>query len=312
LGFPNANTLLAAHGGLLIGTRGGLFRWQRAALRWENVPLPGSSGRDSPSGGVTALAATSPDGKVQTAYAGTTGGELYRSDDGGVNWARVPSDLKIGMRALSVTPGDVDHIYMLAAWERMYESGDGGQNWQARWTGLGIATEAISLAIDPVKPSTIFLGTDTGLYRSLYGGEDWRAVGHRLDDQTVLTLSLRPDPSDEEGRSILYIGATRGAYRSHDGGNTIEQWGQGLEDLAVTAILFDPNRPRTVYIGTAYAGLHVSVDGGETWQPTGPPALAQEVVEAMAWSPSGELFVASAGSVWMGTREERSSLLNHD
>jgi hypothetical protein len=71
----------------------------------------------------------------------------------------------------------------------------------------------------------------------------------------------------------------------------------------VTAILFDPTDSRNVYAGTAYAGLFGSVDGGETWQPTGPSELAEESVETMAWGPEGEVFVASAGSVWIGRRD---------
>jgi photosystem II stability/assembly factor-like uncharacterized protein len=200
----------------------------------------------------------------------------------------------------------------------MYESTDGGQSWHARWAGLDVTTEAISLAIDPWHPATLYLGADSGLYRSRYAGEDWRPVGRPLDEQTVLALQVRRSaehprrrPQDEvaalrsalgtgEGTSVLYIGATRGAYRSRDGGDTVEPWGHGLEEVSMTAFLFDPNDQGTVYAGTAYAGLYQSLDAGETWQPVGPPELADEVVEAMAWGPTGELFVASAGGVWVG------------
>ena len=75
----------------------------------------------------------------------------------------------------------------------------------------------------------------------------------------------RPAPNAEDEGSILYIGATRGVYLSTDGGDTIEPWGQGLEGVSVTAILFDPNDPRNIYAGTAYAGLFMSVDQGALW-----------------------------------------------
>jgi photosystem II stability/assembly factor-like uncharacterized protein len=237
------------------------------------------------------------------AYAGTVAGELYRSDDGGADWLRVPSDLGIGVRALAVSPVDADRVYLLAAWERVYESRDGGKSWKGHWTGLGASTEAISLAIDPVEPSIIYLGTDSGLFRSRYGGNDWRPVGHQLNGQTVLSLVAHPAPNAEDEHSILFIGATRGAYLSPDGGDTIESWGRGLEGVSVTAILFDPNDSRNIYAGTAYAGLYRSVDQGETWQPIGPPKLSQETVETMTWSLGGELFVASSSGVWVGRRE---------
>ncbi len=253
---------------------------------------------DIPVGGVAALGVAPSDGQV--VYAGTASGGLYRSQDGGVNWSRVPSDLEIGIRALAVAPDGADHVYALANWERIYESRDGGLSWQAGWTGLELTTEAISLMIDPLDPSTLYLGADTGLYRSHYGGKNWRSVGRPLDDQTVLTLAARPAPNAEGKSSILYIGATQGAYRSQDSGTTVEPWGGELKNVSVTAFLFDPSDSQTIYAGTAFAGLYRSMDGGETWRKIGPPHLAQEVVEAMAWGPGGELFVASPGGVWAG------------
>jgi photosystem II stability/assembly factor-like uncharacterized protein len=305
LGTPNANTLLATDSGLLIGTRTGLFRWQPTTRRWEKITLNHSPSQSSPPGGVAALVSAPSDGQV--VYAGAAGGGLYRSNNGGATWTRVVSDQEIGVRALAVAPQDPEHIYILAAWERMYESNDGGQNWQARWTGLSLTDEALSQAIAPTNSSTMYVGTDTGLYRSRYGGKDWRPVGHRLDDQSVLTMIARPAPNSEEGASVLYLGATRGAYRSYDEGNTVEPWGQGLEGISVTAIVFDPKDPQTMFVGTAGAGLFTSVDGGDTWQPIGPPELAEEVVETMAWGPTGELFVASAGGVWLGSRNKAAS-----
>ncbi len=293
LGTPYANAFVESEAGLLIGTRTGLFRWQPAVRHWIEVAL-----EDIPVGGVAALGVAPSDGQV--VYAGTASGGLYRSQDGGVNWSRVPSDLEIGIRALAVAPDGADHVYALANWERIYESRDGGLSWQAGWTGLELTTEAISLMIDPLDPSTLYLGADTGLYRSHYGGKNWRSVGRPLDDQTVLTLAARPAPNAEGKSSILYIGATQGAYRSQDSGTTVEPWGGELKNVSVTAFLFDPSDSQTIYAGTAFAGLYRSMDGGETWRKIGPPHLAQEVVEAMAWGPGGELFVASPGGVWAG------------
>ena len=293
LGVPNAQTLLTTNDGLLLGTRTGLFGWQPDTRRWRPVPA------DFPTGGVTSLAMAPSD--PQILYAGSSGDGLYRSDDGGAGWRRAPS-LGVGIPELAVNPVDADNVHILAAWERTYESRDGGQSWQARWEGLGTTTESVSLAVDPVDPFTLYLGSETGLYRTR-NNEVWRRVGLALADQTVLTLLAQPIP---DGGSVLYIGATRGVYRSLDGGDTIQPgpgesgWGRGLEAKSVTALLADPEQAGRLYAGTAYAGVYQSLDWGQTWQPIGPAELTNDVVEAMAWGAQGELFVATLNGVWVG------------
>jgi photosystem II stability/assembly factor-like uncharacterized protein len=323
LGTPNANTLLNAQAGLLLGTRSGLFRWEPARHSWTKLVLQHPRGGDSPPGGVTRLLANPSDPLV--VYAGSAGSGLYRSQDGGLSWAKVSSNLEVGVRDLAMGATDGANLYMAAAWERAYYSRDSGQSWQAQWTGLDLSTEANSLAIDPLHPATLYLGTEAGLYRSRYAGEDWQPVGRALDDQTILTLQARASIQAEPAQgayansrgqaraaglisnsppatTVLYIGATRGAYRSFDGGQSVEPWGHGLEETSVTAFLFDAENSQHVVAGTAYAGVYQSLDGGQTWQPVGPAGLANDVVNAMAWGPGGELFVASAGGVWVGTR----------
>jgi photosystem II stability/assembly factor-like uncharacterized protein len=70
----------------------------------------------------------------------------------------------------------------------------------------------------------------------------------------------------------------------------------------VTAFLFDPVDSQQLYAGTAYHGVYASTDGGQHWQTIGPAELDNELVEALAWGPAGELFVAAAGGVWRGVR----------
>jgi photosystem II stability/assembly factor-like uncharacterized protein len=294
LGQPNATSLLTTAAGLWLGTRTGLFHWQPDSHAW--MAMPG----EFPPGGITSLAADP--SQPQVLYAGSSGDGLYRSDDSGRTWQRLPS-LGVGVPAVAVDPNNSERVYLLAAWERVYETRNGGQTWQARWAGMGVTTEAVSIAIDPLKPY-VYVGSDAGLFRS-YDGRFWRLVAPALADQTVLALLAQPTPSDAGGGSVLYIGTTRGVYRSLDSGATVqgvEGWGQGLQDISVVALLADPNDPSRLYAGTAYNGVYQSVDWGYTWQPMGPADLADDVVEELAWGPEGELFVATADGVWVGVK----------
>jgi photosystem II stability/assembly factor-like uncharacterized protein len=295
LGHPNSVALLTTETTLWLGARTGLYKWQPDGGQW--VAAPGNF----PPGGIISLAANPTDPRVL--YAGSSGEGIYHSSDGGATWQRLPA-LGVGVPAIAVDPQNSQRLYLLAAWERAYESRDGGQSWQARWTGMGVTTEAISIAVDPVKPY-VYVGGDTGLYRS-YDGQFWRLVAPALADQTVLVLLVQPAPADAGGGSLLYIGATRGIYRSVNNGYTVEggdqavTWGRGLENISVTALLAHPGKPGWLYAGTAYAGVYGSTDWGYTWQSLGPAELSGDVVEGLAWGPDGELFAVAASGVWRG------------
>lgn len=296
LGSPNAHALLATDKGLLLGTQSGLYRWRPETVNW--LQLVNNMA-------VTSLAAAP---GYQPLYLGTIGDGVYRSDDGGESWHKLPA-LGVGVPDLIVDPQNADHMVLLAAWERPYETLDGGNIWNARWTGLGNEIETVSLAMDPLHPVT-YVGTEAGLYLSR-AGDIWRPAVFDLLDESILTLSPQIVSGAFWDDSMLYIGTTRGMYRSLDGGVTAQGvasdpgWGYGLEDVSVTAFLADPHESHLLYAGTAYNGVYQSADGGQTWQPIGPPEVSESVIESMAWGPNGELFFVTAEGVWLGEKEER-------
>lgn len=281
LGPPLARTLLNQAGELLLGTQAGLFRWQPATQAWLDMLA------DFPSVGVQALALDP--ANPQVLYAGTLADGLYRSADAGQSWQHLPA-VGVGIPALAIDPADSRHLYLLAAWERVYESRDGGQTWQANWNGLGETLETASIAVDATTSggSTVYVGSETGLYRS-QRGRDWERMAPLLADQSVLALLVQQQPSSTGGNSMLYIGATRGLYRSSDGGASLQScireaqgWGCGLEQTSVTALLATPDQPQRLYAGTAYHGVYQSLDGGYTWQPIGPAGLSGELIASLA------------------------------
>jgi photosystem II stability/assembly factor-like uncharacterized protein len=294
LGTPNAQALLATSNNLLLGTQTGLYRWQPETLNWQQLANHIS---------VTSLAAA-PDRHLF--YLGTSGDGVYRSEDAGTTWSKLPG-LGMGVPDLAVNPQNSDHMMLLAAWERPYETLDGGNIWNARWTGLSNETETVSLAMNPLEPIT-YVGTEAGLYLSRQG-DIWRPVAFNLLDESVLTLLSQIVPRGLWKGTVLYIGTTRGVYRSFDNGATVQGvdndpgWGYGLQDVSVTALLADPHKPQLLYAGTAYHGVYQSVDGGQMWQPIGPAEMSEEIIESMAWGPDGELFFVTPGGVWQGEKE---------
>lgn len=291
LGDPQPQVLLDSGAGVLLGTGTGLFRWQPDQQRWSALPFEFPSGLGS-----LAVHPAEP----QTLYAGTTSDGVFRSHDGGESWQQLPSR-SFGVPDLAVDPKNPAHLYLLAAWERVYESRNGGESWAARWDGLGDVLETVSLAVDPVEPF-VYIGTEAGLFRR-EGSQAWEWVVPKLSEQSVLALLSRP----AQGGSVLYIGATRGIFRSLDNGVSVQgldddsRWGKGLAGISVTALLADAEHDQILYAGTAYRGIFQSVDGGQQWQPIGLQALDDQVIESLAWDPTGNLLVVATDSVWLGT-----------
>jgi hypothetical protein len=54
------------------------------------------------------------------------------------------------------------------------------------------ATAVFALLRDPTSPSTIYAGTNTGVFRSTDGGASWASFGQGLDAFGVDALAIRP------------------------------------------------------------------------------------------------------------------------
>ena len=97
-------------------------------------------------------------------------GELYKTTDGGANWALSNSGITgPDVRALLVDPATPGTIYAASGGlgpanpGGVYKSTDGGATWMSMSVGLP-AFSALSLALDPIDPSVLYAGTSGGVY----------------------------------------------------------------------------------------------------------------------------------------------------
>jgi photosystem II stability/assembly factor-like uncharacterized protein len=171
-------------GTLLAGTASqGVYVSHSGGATWT----PAAAGLP-PQSDIYAFLALPPSGHVLAAL---ISGGIYASSNDGMTWAE--SDQGLGAAAgvnvfsfLSV-PGHsgTDPVILAGTSRGVYASRDLGTIWAPSSAGIG-TTRVISLACDPLVPTSIFGGADTGVYQSRDGGATWRIVGYGLpSDQHV-------------------------------------------------------------------------------------------------------------------------------
>jgi photosystem II stability/assembly factor-like uncharacterized protein len=128
------------------------------------------------------------------------------------------------------------------------------------WTSIGLEGKKIySLAIDQTSPSTLYAGTDGGVFKSTDGGATWSAVNVGLTSTVINMLAI--DPASP---STLYVGTNGGVFKSTDGGAIWNAVNVGLTSTVINTLVIDPASPSTLYVGTN-GGVFKSIDGGITW-----------------------------------------------
>jgi photosystem II stability/assembly factor-like uncharacterized protein len=274
---------------------GGVWKTTNAGAYWENI----SDGYFHTSA-VGALTVSDSDPNVIYAGMGETsirsnvshGDGVYKSTDGGKTWRNVGLAETRHIGQISVHPNNPDIAYVAAlghAWgtnpERgVYRTKDGGASWELVLHKSDRAG-AVNVAMDPNNPRILFAtiwqgqrfahaassgGEDSGLWRSLDGGDTWEDVTRNpgLPEGIWGKSGVTVSPA-KAGRVWAQIEAEEaGVLRSDDYGAT---WERVNSDLDVGRrpwyymhIYADPQDAETVWILNLQ--FWKSIDGGKTFQ----------------------------------------------
>jgi len=262
-------------------------------LRWRSI---------GPSRGGRVLAVAGDPVNMFTFYQGTTGGGVWKTDDGGLNWTNVSDGFfKSGsVGAILVAPSDPNIVYVgmgegcirgnASYGDGVYKSIDAGKT----WTHLGLeATRQIGrLQIHPTNPDIVYVAAlgdawgpsaDRGVYRTRDGGKTWQKVLFRSENAGAIDIVLDPGSPDVIYATTLELrrypwgfrsaGPGTAIYKSTDGGDTwtdlSTKAGLPKGDKGRIGIALAPTKPNRVWaiIDAAGAdqGLYRTDDGGETW-----------------------------------------------
>lgn len=176
-------------------------------------------------------------------WIGSASGGIWRSDNGGANWAPVDDFMaNLAVTSIVIDPTSTNTMYA--------STGEG-------FLGTGFSTTANALQ----------LGRGAGIFRSLDGGVTWTMLPstNNVNFQWTNRLSIASD-----GSAILAATLT-GIYRSADGGVT---WPQ-VSTIPCGDVDFDPaDASRAVAGAISTQSFLWSNDGGQMWNTTAIPAAA--------------------------------------
>jgi photosystem II stability/assembly factor-like uncharacterized protein len=130
------------------------------------------------------------------------------------------------------------------------------------------------LLVDSQNPSTIYVGTDGGVYTSCDGAVTWQRTSEGLPaNQEVRTLAMADARPETASGQRLYAGTNAGVYQSTDSGQTWLPAKSGVAGRLILSLAVDPTNSAVIYAGTDGL-IFKSIDGGEHWEEssTGMPA----------------------------------------
>ena len=223
-----------------------------------------------------------------------SGNEIYKSENSGVNWAKIgnltldglpPSIDRVDIRTITIHPITPTILFAGVGFNSdslpilqeggLYKSVDAGVNWERIDVNLPISrVNTIEVASTP--PFTMYMATGrieyhleqgNGIFRSTDLGETWQAVNTGLPDLNIRTVKINPNNPNEllcaPWQQINYAGGL-GVYRSTNSGETWVAANSGLSAWTVEDFEFDPVSQGLVYAAT-WDGLFMSADNGQTW-----------------------------------------------
>jgi photosystem II stability/assembly factor-like uncharacterized protein len=225
---------------------------------WVALPSPPQQGRAA----IFALGVSPSNNQV--VVAGTGGGSLARSADGGSTW-KVVHGGSAGLLAIAFNPNKGGLVLAGTRGAGALASRDGGVTWAAVKGMEGRNVRVFGFAL-----TLIAAGTDRGVYVST-DGLTWRQSGLANTSISALAVAAVHDPVRLFAGSDA-VPATGGMplYQSTDGGTTWAQMHPSINGKIVSSLAAGPLPPastiRPLIVGTN-AGLFTSRDNGVSFTP---------------------------------------------
>jgi photosystem II stability/assembly factor-like uncharacterized protein len=243
---------------IIMGTLSGVYKSTNSGISWieSNNGLSGAY--------IQALAV---DPKRPTRLIASVWGKgLYESTDSGNEWNELFGG-SIPLRFinyLAVDWSNPEILYAGSDYYGIFKSIDGGVSWRELKPDFSNPdalyrendyNSVYTIVIDPVEPTTIYVGTKYGVFMSINGGDTWISLG------TTEAWTIAIDPTLPKK---IYAGNYKGLFKKTDDS-------QGWEELLVCpdcnfiiVVLIDPLHPNIIYVSDSRS-IYKSLDSGKNW-----------------------------------------------
>jgi photosystem II stability/assembly factor-like uncharacterized protein len=237
-----------------------------------------------------------------TWYAGTSPQGLFRSEDGGVNWAPIASvnddaqfrewmgTVQDGtpdgpkLHSIIVDPRDPSHLYFAMSGGGVHESTDGGRHWASLIKGLevveGFDVSTVTfhdphvVRLCPSNPDRLYQQNHCGIYRLDRPGDTWVRIGRKMPKRVGdIGFPMVVHPRDDgtawvfpmDGTSVWPRTSPQGrpaAYATHDAGKSWQRLDAGLPE---SQAWWTVKRQAMTADAQQPVGLYLGTTSGELW-----------------------------------------------
>ncbi len=232
--------------------------------------------------------------ELATFYMGTTGGGVWKTEDGGTYWENISDGYfqRASVGAIAIAESDPNVLYVgmgestirsnVSHGDGVYKSLDGGRTW--RHMGLAATRNIGKVRVHPTNPDLVYVAAlghahgsnpERGVYRSQDGGATWELVLFRSVQAGAVDLSL-----DATNPRVIYAAFWEGVHRAHE-----------------------------LVSGGPGSGIFRSFDGGDTWEElTAKPGLPEGTLGRIGIVASP----ARRGRVWAIVEAKDGAVLRSD
>jgi photosystem II stability/assembly factor-like uncharacterized protein len=275
---------------LYVGTLGaGVFASADGGVTWHQD----QHGLDDRRVMAVAVSPSHQESGASVVYAGTEPSNLYRSEDAGQRWRRLPALRELPseptwsfpprpwthhVRTIALHPTDPHWLAVGIELGGVMRSRDAGASWLDH--NRAAYSDAHQLSTHPLAPERLYEAAGQGVARSTDLGESWRRFAKGLDRHYAWAQAI-----DTADPNLWYVAVSRSPFAAHgegdgqarlfrstgDGFTAIDHWGKAPDlrrmPYALAAL---PNGPGRLLVGLRGGTLLVTDDAGESWMPLSP------------------------------------------